>query len=509
MAEGDRTQAKDGRKRRPIIELSGKEARAFFIKQESYCTIDLPLYFQFEGLLQGVAKMLGKNPLSIVDRKKSRKHEGVNYQILNNKDGRYAWRPFDLIHPVLYISLIKCMTKQSVWELICKRFHYFGRNNKIKCLSLPVKSLTKEKDKAEQVSQWWETVEQKSIELSLDYEFVVHTDIVDCYAAIYTHSIAWALHTKAKAKEKRRDKELIGNIIDNHIQDMRQGQTNGIPQGSVLMNLIAEIVLGYSDTELTKKICQQNITDYQILRYRDDYRIFVNNPRDGESILKCLTEVMIDLGLKLSSAKTKISSEVIRSSVKDDKLSWMYRRQSYKNLQKHLLIIHHHSMEHPNAGSVNVAMQNYYKKLLSRNCGFPLPLIAILVDIAYRNPRTYPIVAAILSKLADFLETTSEKQNIIEKIQRKFSRIPNAGHMQIWLQRISFPFDSDIDFSEPLCQLVRQQNRQMQIWNNKWISPGSLRNAIDLNKVVDSEKLASMDPVVPIEEVELFTSAYY
>ena len=155
MAEGDRTQAKDGRKRRPIIELSGKEARAFFIKQESYCTIDLPLYFQFEGLLQGVAKVLGKNPLSIVDRKKSRKHEGVNYQILNNKDGRYAWRPFDLIHPVLYISLIKCMTKQSVWELICKRFHYFGRNNKIKCLSLPVKSLTKEKDKAEQVSQWW------------------------------------------------------------------------------------------------------------------------------------------------------------------------------------------------------------------------------------------------------------------------------------------------------------------------------------------------------------------
>ena len=281
---------------------------------------------------------------------------------------------------------------------------------------------------------------------------------------------------------------MIGNIIDNHIQDMRQGQTNGIPQGSVLMNLIAEIVLGYSDTELTKKIRQQNITDYQILRYRDDYRIFVNNPRDGESILKCLTEVMIDLGLKLSSAKTKISSEVIRSSVKDDKLSWMYRRQSYKNLQKHLLIIHHHSMERPNAGSVNVAMQNYYKKLLSRNCGFPLPLIAILVDIAYRNPRTYPIFAAILSKLADFLETTSEKQNIIEKIQRKFSRIPNAGHMQIWLQRISFPFDSDIDFSEPLCKLVRQQNRQMQIWNNKWISPGNLRNAIDLNKVVDSEK---------------------
>ena len=204
MAEGDRTQAEDGRKRRPIIELSGEEARAFFIKQESYCTIDLPDYFQFGGLLQSVAKVLEENPLSNASRKKRRNLEGVNYQILDNKDGRYAWRPLELIHPALYISLVNCITKQSNWELICKRFRGFRCNSKIKCLSLPVESLTKEKDKAAQVSQWWKTVEQKSIELSMDFEFVVHTDIVDCYAAIYTHSIAWALHTKTKAKENRR-----------------------------------------------------------------------------------------------------------------------------------------------------------------------------------------------------------------------------------------------------------------------------------------------------------------
>ena len=99
MAEGDRTQAEDGRKRRPIIELSGEEARAFFIKQESYCTLALPDYFQFGGLLQGVAKVLEENLLSNAPRKKRRNLEGVNYQILDNKDGRYAWRPFDLIHP--------------------------------------------------------------------------------------------------------------------------------------------------------------------------------------------------------------------------------------------------------------------------------------------------------------------------------------------------------------------------------------------------------------------------
>ncbi len=87
-----------------------------------------------------------------------------------------------------------------------------------------------EKDKAELIRQWWQDVEQQSIELSLDYEFIIQTDIIDCYAAIYTHSLAWALHTKPIAKENRSDKHLIGNIIDWSIQDMRQGQTNGIPE---------------------------------------------------------------------------------------------------------------------------------------------------------------------------------------------------------------------------------------------------------------------------------------
>lgn len=497
-------------KRRSILELSCDEAQTFLLKQESYCTIDLPPYFQFNELLSDVAKVLKGKRLSdfLCDSNFPRDLEDVNHCIFNNKDGRYEWRPLELIHPALYVSLVKCITRQSHWKLICDRFHTFGRNTQIKCLSLPVESLTGEKDKAEQTSQWWRDFEQKSIELSLDYDFIIHTDIVDCYAAIYTHSIAWALHTKPKAKKKRRDRNLVGNVIDKHLQDMRQGQTNGIPQGSVLMDFIAEMVLGYADTELTEKISCQKIKDYQILRYRDDYRIFVNSPQDGERILKCLTEIMIDLGLKLSPAKTNISGEVIRSSIKNDKLGWAFRRRRNKNLQKHLLIIHDHSMEHPNTGSVQTTMNAFYKRLTNiKKSDLPLPLISIVVDIAYRNPRTYPISASILSKLIDVLETTSEKKKIIKKIRQKFSQIPNTGHMQMWLQRISLPFAPNIDFNEPLCRLVRQKDGE--IWNNEWIKSRDLRRAIGTNKIVDSEKLAKIAPVIPIEEVELFTSSYY
>lgn len=285
--------------RQSILELSAEEARAFFLKAESYCGLDLPHYIRFDALIENTHKALEGKALSGLSCK-PRDHDDVNYTVLNNKDGKYAWRPFQLIHPALYVSLVHQLTTNPYWELVKERFATFSANSKIHCLSLPVVSLSEEKDKAEQVSQWWHSVEQRSIELSLEYEYLVETDITDCYGAIYTHSIAWALHTKQEAKAKRTNKNLLGNIIDAHIQDMRHGQTNGIPQGSTLMDFVAELVLGFADLELSEKIQSLEIKDYCILRYRDDYRVFINNPQDGERIIKLLTEVTIGLGLKLN-----------------------------------------------------------------------------------------------------------------------------------------------------------------------------------------------------------------
>ena len=232
------------RTRLSVLELDCVAARVFFLKGESYCNLDLPPYIRFDALIDGVHKVLDGKNLSDLSSK-PRDHDDVNYTILNNKDGKYAWRPFQLIHPALYVSLVHHLTEETAWQLVRDRFKAFSVNPKIACLSLPVMSLTEEKDKAGQINHWWHAVEQQSIELSLDYQYLFETDITDCYGAIYTHSIAWALHTKPIAKDKvnRSDKSLLGNQIDCHIQDMRYGQTNGIPQGSVLMDFIAEMVL--------------------------------------------------------------------------------------------------------------------------------------------------------------------------------------------------------------------------------------------------------------------------
>lgn len=492
--------------RQSIIELPYTAAKEFFLKAESYCRIDLPPYFSFDKVLTPVAEWIGQKSLRGFTNG-VRDYENVNFTLLSNKDGKYSWRPLELIHPVLYVSLVNKITDEDAWELIVERFHSFSENKKIQCLSIPVRSETKQKDKAEQVAEWWHEVEQRSIELALEYEYILETDITDCYGSIYTHSIAWALHSKEKAKAERRDKKHIGNVIDSHIQDMRQGQTNGLPQGSVLMDFLAEMVLGYADVQLSERIETENITDYLILRYRDDYRIFTNNPREGEQIAKLLTEVMIDLGLKLNPTKTLANSDVIEASIKQDKIAWLTKKQSSKNLQKHLLIIHSHSKNYPNSGSLARALASFYDRVagLKKNIEEPMPLISIVSDIAFRNPRAYSVCAAILSQLIAHLPE-KQRESAFEKIVTKFSKIPNTGHIEIWLQRTSIAEFDNIKYPNPLCQLV--SGNKASIWESNWITSKELKQIIEESTVVNKPILDDIKPVIEAKEFELFINSY-
>jgi hypothetical protein len=119
----------------------------------------------------------------MMEKKKAKQCEKVNYLLLSNKDGKFAWRPFEiisvrlllgphvikdfcavtvlairiigiclctesLIHPALYVALVHKITEKSNWNLIINRFKDLHKNDKIKCLSMPVESISDEKDKA-------------------------------------------------------------------------------------------------------------------------------------------------------------------------------------------------------------------------------------------------------------------------------------------------------------------------------------------------------------------------
>ena len=57
-------------------------------------------------------------------------------------------------------------------------------------MSIPVVENTLQTNQKAQILVWWENIEQRSIELSLNYEYLIETDITNCYGALYTHSIA-------------------------------------------------------------------------------------------------------------------------------------------------------------------------------------------------------------------------------------------------------------------------------------------------------------------------------
>ncbi|HAB16618.1 MAG TPA: hypothetical protein DCE44_09225 [Verrucomicrobiales bacterium] len=319
--------------------------------------------------------------------------------------------------------------------------------------------------------------------------------------------MAWAVHGKAKAKAERNNKTLIGNIIDSHIQDMRHGQTNGIPQGSTLMDFISELVLGYADLELSDRLKAAGISEFRILRYRDDYRVFVQSPQIGEAILKSLTEVLIDLGLKLNASKTTGAQLVVSSAIKPDKRAWLRGRQGDANLQKHLLVIHAHGHDFPNAGSLTVALTHFHERLnATKRISNPLVMVSIATDIAYQSPKAFPVCSAIISKLLSLLPTKA-RVDAIQKIHAKLSLLPNTGHMEAWLQRISHSFVPNLGYKETVCRLVKGDSAAL--WNNDWITCASLKAAIDPAKIVNKAKLRSLKPIVRPKEIELFATERY
>ena len=284
-----------------LVDLSNEVARAHFLKGSSYFSSDLPSYISFEPILGEVASELAGGNYGSFKAARPNDLPNVNYTFITNKDGKFAWRPYELVHPAIYVSLVNVICDEQNWNSITQRINEFV-GGVVECCSAPGISVDHQTDAATQIANWWPNVEQRSLINSLEFSHLLHTDVTDCYGSLYTHSIPWALHGLEEAKNGKRDKCLLGNQIDSHIQAGRYGQTNGISQGSVLMDFIAEIVLGYVDEQINCQLDGAN--DVRILRYRDDYRIFATSDLRAESVLKIVSDKLRSVGMTLGVSKT-------------------------------------------------------------------------------------------------------------------------------------------------------------------------------------------------------------
>lgn len=507
---------------RLIFDLKADEARQHFLTHNAYFSLPLPAYYDFESMLKKIDCLVKKsnskaNAKGYRGLMGNKSHpgslEGVNYTLYHNKDGKYDWRPFQIINPVIYVSLVNEMFTEENWNTIVGRVKGIEGHDEscVECKSVPIVSSDdpseSRSEAKDQILNWWMEIEQKSIELSLDFDYVFHADIADCYGSIYTHSIAWAIHEKETAKSERNDKELIGNIIDQHITAMSYGQTNGIPQGSVLMDLIAELVLFYGDELIRMKIKEKETIsskDFKILRYRDDYRIFTKEESLGNELLKIISQELRTLGFKLNSAKTSVSSDVITSSIKKDKLASLSLHQNY-NMQKRLLLLKEFSLKYPNSGTLKKELSGIKKKIDAkkndRNDNIPV-LISILTDIIYHNTTIFVEATSILSSLFARIDDEEARALLIKKVYNKLSRLNNHGYFEIWFKRAIIKEGiKTINYNECLCD---ENVDCEELFNYEWIGSEDAKVAIKKIAIINQAKLSQMSAVTEYSEVGLF-----
>lgn len=496
-----------------IIDLDNKKAREYLMLPSSYCTVNLPGYFDFTKILKFVRKVVGRKDINTclaASKMMPSKYEGVNHQLLMNKDGHYAYRRIQIANPYIYYLLVRTITEAGNWNTIKQHFIDKRRPN-ISVASLP--KVKKPKQKAQvgvDIPAWWENYEQESIALALKYQYVFVTDITDCYGSIYTHTIPWSLYGKAYSKEHRSEKNL-GNTIDHYMGAMNYDQTNGIPQGSVLFDLIAEMVLAYADSCLYDKLKAKGYEDkdYYVLRYRDDYRIFANSKEKLEGGVKVLQDVLIDLNFRMNASKTHLSEETVLSSIKGDKLAYLSETPIYKGkqslfstVQKELLYVLQFAQKHPNSGMV----ARLLSKLLNRLGKTKLKdenmrvLISITVEIMMTSPRVFNVGTALISFFLNKID--DGKASVVKDVYHKLHRMSNTGESEIWLQRITCHLnDVEIAYEEPLTELVK--GNEVQLWNNVWLKPELLVD-FPILSICDTAIRDAQTPVIAPKEVSIF-----
>ena len=536
-------------KTKNVLSLDAKDAMDFFLKSEQYHGFELPEYFVFDELLQNVKEIIGDLPYEecLQDGISPENLSVVNLDILLNKDGNYAVRPIILANPFLYYFLVREICNEQAWTLIKNLFEKFQVPHITSC-ALPI--IPKEKEsfhKSTTIINWWSSIEQRSIELSLEYRYMFVTDITNCYGSVNPQAFDWAFSLKNTQYENN-DECLISKNIQKYLRAFQQGRNIGIPQGSAIFDFVGEIILGYSDILLHEAIKKAGITtQYEIIRYRDDYRIFCNDKDVLEKISYSLQHVLDSLNFRMNSKKTMISDSIVTDAVKSDKLAYIYNTPifnkkgcDFDSFEKHLLYILMFARQYPNSGSIKTMlsdidkrMEDWLKPYEEEVTTIPLvegeepttekitkqrrlvggsirAMSAICAQIAFENVNCCHYALRVLSRMVDSMKDENEKSTIVDLVYSKLCKRPNSDYDQLWLQNMTYQRDKKLEsspYSLRLCQLVAGKDIE-PLWNNEWLKP-NMYSALHYDNVVDTETLKIVTPVITFRERRAYDSQYY
>lgn len=340
----------------------------------------------------------------------------------------------------------------------------------------------------------------------------------------------------------------IAKNIQKYLRAFQQGRNIGIPQGCAIFDFVGEIVLGYSDLLLHEAIKREGVkASYEIIRYRDDYRIFCNDKDELEKISYILQHVLESLNFRMNSKKTKISDSIVTDAIKSDKLAYVYNTPifnkkgcDFDSFEKHLLYILMFARQYPDSGSIKTMLSDIDKRMeewlkpyeeeavtsqLSEDGepkkekvtkqrrlvgGSIRAMSAVCTQIAMENVGCCHYALRVISRMVDSLKDEKEKEAIIRLVYSKLCDQPNSDYNQLWLQNITYQQDRKNGLSPykmKLCCVVAG-DKGVELWNNEWVKP-KLLSDMNVNIIVDEETLKKVTPVITFRETRKYNECQY
>ncbi|SDX36346.1 RNA-directed DNA polymerase [Flavobacterium degerlachei] len=360
-------------------------------------------------------------------------------------------RTFGIIEPKIYHDIVWYLINE--WDLIIKTL--FQRNNKIYSYSFPI-PITKNSEgilgdlrAGRMIYEFLEMAENDLVTEAYNYKYVLKTDIKNFYPSIYTHSIAWAIHTKEIIRKKGNRSDytnFLGLKLDRLIQSANDGCTNGIAIGPAISDLIGEIILSTVDTECSKAIDKKGI-DYLAVRFKDDYRFLCQSKQEANFIIKTLQKQMALFNLTLNESKSQIDElpeGLFREwTAEYQPFSLKFKKKiSYKTFENSFRGTLKVDKKFPGTGVVDRFLSELYLKNNDLKFNFKdkdlLKSISLLLMLKERRNKSFPQILGIIEKI---IETNKTKVRTISKISsllenllnEKLKNIDDNQYDLIWL----------------------------------------------------------------------------
>lgn len=360
-------------------------------------------------------------------------------------------RTFGIITPKIYHDIVWYLLND--WDTILKSL--FRTQNKIHSYSFPIPITSKSEGDlghlraGRMIYEFLEMAENDLVAEAYNYKYILQTDIKNFYPSIYTHSIAWAIHTKEEIRKKGNRsnyKKYVGLVLDRLFQNSNDGCTNGIAIGPAISDLIAEIILSAVDTECSKIIDGKGI-DFIGVRFKDDYRFLCHSKQDANFIIKTLQKQMSLFNLTLNESKSQISElpeGLFREwTAEYQPYSLRYRKNiSYKRFENSFRGTLKVDKKFEGTGVVDRFLSELYTNKHKLKFNFKdknlLKAISLLLMLKERRNKSFPqilgIIEQIINQNASKTKTISKISSTIENLlNEKLKNIEDNQYDLLWL----------------------------------------------------------------------------